>query len=107
MAELHEPTPETKSRGRVDLARLEATTQADIRRQMVEDGENPEAPMKGYRVLNKAMRTQAKASVTVAPIEIKADAEGAFVRIKARTKRGKQREAGREKAASHGTRQIA
>jgi putative transcriptional regulator len=29
--------------GRVDRARLDATTEADIRRQMIEDGEDPDA----------------------------------------------------------------
>jgi putative transcriptional regulator len=31
--------------GRVDRARLDATTEADIRRQMIEDGEDPDADL--------------------------------------------------------------
>lgn len=35
--------------GQVDEARIAATTEADIRRHMVEDGEDPEAPLPGFR----------------------------------------------------------
>ncbi len=35
--------------GRMDQARLAATTQADIRRHMIEDGENPDAPPPTYQ----------------------------------------------------------
>jgi len=31
--------------GRIDRAKVAATTEADIRRHMIEDGENPDAPM--------------------------------------------------------------
>ena len=37
--------------GRVDLAKLAETTQEDIRRQMVEDGEDPEAALPAYQAL--------------------------------------------------------
>ena len=30
--------------GRIDRAKFDATTEADIRRYMIEDGENPDAP---------------------------------------------------------------
>jgi putative transcriptional regulator len=37
--------------GRVDRAKLAATTEEDIRQHMLEDGEDPEAPLPPYRVL--------------------------------------------------------
>jgi len=43
--------------GRVDRARLDATTEADIRRQMIEDGEDPDAePRFEPPVLAQAVR---------------------------------------------------
>jgi putative transcriptional regulator len=35
--------------GQVDHVQLKATTEADIRRHMVEDGEDPDAPLPEYR----------------------------------------------------------
>lgn len=35
--------------GRVDHAKLHATTEEDIRQQMIEDGEDPDAPLPVYR----------------------------------------------------------
>lgn len=35
--------------GQVDQARVTATTDADIRRHMVEDGEDPDAPLPAFR----------------------------------------------------------
>jgi putative transcriptional regulator len=35
--------------GRLDHARLNATTEAEIRQHMVEDGEDPDAPLPDYR----------------------------------------------------------
>ena len=37
-----------KMRSRSDLARAAATTEAAIRRQMIEDGEDPDAPVENY-----------------------------------------------------------
>ena len=37
--------------GRVDLAKLAATTEEDIRQHMAEDGEDPEAPLPDYQAL--------------------------------------------------------
>ena len=34
--------------GRVDLAKLAATTEEDVRQHMAEDGEDPEAPLPAY-----------------------------------------------------------
>ncbi len=35
--------------GRVDRARVDATTEADVRRQMLEDSEGPNAPLPDYQ----------------------------------------------------------
>ena len=35
--------------GQVDAARVAATTEADIRRHMIEDGEDPEAPLADFQ----------------------------------------------------------
>jgi putative transcriptional regulator len=47
--------------GRIDRAKFDATTEADIRRYMIEDGENPDAPpsrdLPGY-VLPEAVRAK-------------------------------------------------
>ena len=48
MAEVTLTQAEARRRGRVDRARVAATTEDDIRRQMVEDGENPEVPDAGW-----------------------------------------------------------
>lgn len=37
--------------GRVDMAKIEATTEEDIRRHMIEDGQYPDAPLGPYRVV--------------------------------------------------------
>ena len=42
-------TAEAKAMGRSDLAKLDATTEADIARHMVEDGMDPEQPFVGLR----------------------------------------------------------
>lgn len=36
----------------VDREKIDATTEADIRRQMIEDGQDPDAPLDGLRFLN-------------------------------------------------------
>ena len=37
-------------RPRVDKAKIEATTEEDIRRQAIEDGEDPDAPLTGFEL---------------------------------------------------------
>ena len=55
-------TPEEirASRPQVDRARVAATTDADIRRHQIEDGEDPEAPLPPFRSVPnvRAIRTQ-------------------------------------------------
>lgn len=49
---VHEPMTleEIKAtRPKVDAARIAAMTEADIRRQQIEDGENPDAPLPPFR----------------------------------------------------------
>ena len=48
MADVTMTLAEARRRGRVDCARVAATTEAEIRRQMVADGENPDAPDAGW-----------------------------------------------------------
>ncbi len=40
---------QAKAAARVGRAKLTATTEDDIRRQMIEDGEDPDAPVTGFR----------------------------------------------------------
>jgi len=37
--------------GRVDRAKVAATTETDIRRHMIEDGEDPDAPLPAYQLV--------------------------------------------------------
>lgn len=39
-----------EAEGQVDFAKLDATTEEDIRRHMVEDGEEPDSPFAGFTV---------------------------------------------------------
>jgi len=49
MAEVRMTAAEIRKRGGyVDRARVAATTEADMRRHMIEDGENPDAPGEGW-----------------------------------------------------------
>lgn len=42
------------SRPQADRAKIAATTEADIRRQQIEDGEDPDAPLPPFRLVPKA-----------------------------------------------------
>ena len=39
---------------RVDLVKIEATTEAEIEAYMIAEGENPDAPFEGYHVVAEA-----------------------------------------------------
>ena len=49
MAIVRMTAAEAKRRAKVDHAKVEATTEEDIRRHMVEDGFDPDEPFKGLR----------------------------------------------------------
>ena len=49
MATVRMTAKDAKAAGRVDLAKLDATTEEDIRRHLVEDGTDPDQPFAGLR----------------------------------------------------------
>ena len=49
MARVRMTASDAKAAGRADLAKLDATTEDDIRRHMVEDGRDPDQPFTGLR----------------------------------------------------------
>jgi putative transcriptional regulator len=50
--------------GRIDLSTVDATTEEDIRRQMIEDGEDPNAPLPDYRPVPNVQRIRDKLSMS-------------------------------------------
>ena len=44
MAHIRVTTEQAKERGRIDLSKLDATTEEDIRQHMIEDGFDPDEP---------------------------------------------------------------
>ena len=50
--------------GTVDRAKLEATTEEDIRRHMVEDGFDPDDPFKGLREVPSVAEVRAKSGLS-------------------------------------------
>ena len=46
--------------GQVDEAKIAATTEDDIRRHMIEDGEDPDAPMAAFQVTSPRRVIQVK-----------------------------------------------
>ncbi len=43
---------------KINVGRVDATSEEDIRRHMIEDGENPDAPAEGFAPLAKTLRLQ-------------------------------------------------
>jgi putative transcriptional regulator len=57
MAEVKMTSEEIRQHGGyVDRARVDAATEEDIRRQMIEDGENPDAPGEGWTPMPASVR---------------------------------------------------
>jgi putative transcriptional regulator len=52
------------SNPRVDYAKLDATTEEDIRRYQIEDGEDPDAPLPAFRVVPTVRSVRTKLNMT-------------------------------------------
>lgn len=50
--------------GRVDMVKVEATTEQDVRRHMVEDGLNPDNPLAGFRPLSAVAEVRHQAEMS-------------------------------------------
>jgi putative transcriptional regulator len=50
--------------GRVDKAKVEATTEEDTRRHMIEDGLHPDDPLAGFTVRSKVVDVRRKADLS-------------------------------------------
>lgn len=50
--------------GRIDRAKVAATSEADTRRHMVEDGLDPDNPLAGFRPLVKAIEVRRKTGLS-------------------------------------------
>ena len=59
---------EAKARGRVDRAKIEATTEEDIRRHMIQDGFDPDSPLRGFRRIYGPAEVRAKTGLTQAEL---------------------------------------
>jgi len=66
MALIRMSLEEAAKAGRVDRAKLDATTEEDVRRHMIEDGEDPDAPLGPGRVVWPPAAIRAKTGLTQA-----------------------------------------
>lgn len=61
---MEETRGRTLSAGRIDRAKVEATTEEDTRRQMVEDGLDPDNPLKGFRAMPEPAAVRRKTGLS-------------------------------------------
>src|SRR5271165_191940 len=52
------------SNPRADYAKIDATTEADVRRQQIEDGEDPDAPLQPFRIVPTVRSVRTKLNMT-------------------------------------------
>ena len=69
MAVVRRSSSEAWTAGRIDIDKLDATTEAEIEAYMIVEGENPDAPFEGYEAVRVAQDAERNAKNTQSIME--------------------------------------